>query len=103
MGKYGFADQFFSRVVGGGAIAVAGVLTEIVAGDHDDIDPLDLFEDVIDNADARRALDLDHDQDVVVGVGGVALAPELAGLAAARAAMTPRLGIRVFATADREL
>src|SRR5262245_27591786 len=103
MGQYGFADQFFARVVGGGAIAVAGVLTEIVAGDHDDIDPLDLFEDGIDDADARRDLDLDHDQYVVVGVGGVALAPELAGLAAAGAPMTPGLGIRELAITNREL
>ncbi len=35
MGKNGFADEFFPRVVGWGAIAVAAVQAEIVARDAD--------------------------------------------------------------------
>ena len=54
-------------------------------------------------ADARRALDLDHDQDVVVGVGGIPIAPEGFGLVSARAATTPGLGVRVVPITDRIL
>ncbi len=87
VGEDRFADDFFPRIVGRRAVAVAGEHAEIVARDHDDVDPLDLVEDVVDHADARRVLDLDHDQDVVVGVGGIPIAPETGGLVLARAAM----------------
>ena len=48
MGQNRFADEFFPRIVRRIAIAVAAELAEVVARDHDDIDPLDLVEDVID-------------------------------------------------------
>src|SRR5262249_29456632 len=96
VGEDRVADELLPRVVGRGAGAVAAVHAEVVARDHHDVDPLDFLEDVVDDADAGRALDLDHDQDVVVGVGGIALAPEPAGLAAARAAMAPGPGVRRF-------
>src|SRR5262245_34532526 len=89
MGKNRFANEFFSRIVRRRSIAVAAELAEIVTRHHDDIDPLDLVEDVIDDADACWALNLNHDQNVVVGIGGVPLAPEGCGLVAAGAATTP--------------
>ena len=62
--------------------------------------PWHLFEDVVDDADALRVLDLDHHEDVVVRVGGVAGPPQTGGLGLARTAMSPRLRVRVVAMAD---
>src|SRR5262245_43165378 len=85
MGQNRFPNDLFPRIVRRRAVAVAGELAEIVARDHDDINPLDLVEDALDNADARRALNLNHDQDVVVGVRRIRFAPEGRGLVATRA------------------
>ena len=65
--------------------------------------PWHLFEDVVDDADALRVLDQDHHEDVVVRVHGVAGAPQAGRLHLARAAMSPRPGVRVVAMADGEL
>ena len=72
----GFAYECLARVVARVAVAIAAVLAEIVARHHDDVDPRHLVEDVIDDADAFRVLDLNHDQDVVVGVGGIPVPPQ---------------------------
>jgi len=54
------------------ALAVAGLLAEVVAGHHDDVDPFDFIKDGVDHPDAGGVFDLNQDHDVVVGVGGVA-------------------------------
>ena len=50
-----------------------------------------------------RVLDQEHDEDVVVRVHGVAGPPQAGRLHLARAAMSPRPGVRVVAMADGEL
>ena len=76
MGQNGFADDFFARIVGWGAIAVATEPAEIVARHHDAINALDLVEDPVNQAGANRGFNLDQNENVVVGVGLVILAPE---------------------------
>ena len=100
----GVADDFFPRIVGWRAVAVASEHAEIVARHHNDIDPLDVIQDVVDHADTRRTLDLNHDQDVVVGIGVIPIAPQDFGLVVSRrAAPSPGLGIRVVPMTDRIL
>src|SRR3954468_19223853 len=98
-----FAHQLLARVVAGIAVAIAAVHAEVVARHHDDVDALHLLQEVVDDADALRVLDQDHHQDVVVGVDGVAGAPQARRLHLARAAVAPRPGVRVVAVADRIL